>query len=128
MPLGLGIPSLKNNIVLESNPPKSTMLVGRLGVGVHVYTCIYYMCVWMDVRMYGCTYGWISLYIYIYMYLRVCIYIYIYTSIVFMCLMYNVCMLNIDTYTHLIYRPARTRQSSASRSLRSITRRVPSRT
>ena len=31
-PMGLGIPPLKSNIILESNPLKSTMLVGRLGV------------------------------------------------------------------------------------------------
>ena len=30
--MGLGIPPLKNNIMLESNPLKPTMLVGRLGV------------------------------------------------------------------------------------------------
>ena len=31
-PMGLGIPSLKIKIMLESNPLKPTMLVGRLGV------------------------------------------------------------------------------------------------
>ena len=31
-PMGLGIPPLKINIMLESNPPKPTMLVGGLGV------------------------------------------------------------------------------------------------
>ena len=31
-PMGLGIPPLKINIMLESKPLKSTMLVGRLGV------------------------------------------------------------------------------------------------
>ena len=31
-PMGLEIPPLRIDIVLESNPPKSTMLVGRLGV------------------------------------------------------------------------------------------------
>ena len=30
--MGLGIPPLRIKIVLESNPLKSTMLVGRLGV------------------------------------------------------------------------------------------------
>ena len=30
--MGLGIPPLKINMMLESNPLKSTMLVGRLGV------------------------------------------------------------------------------------------------
>ena len=30
--MGLGIPPLKDNIKLESNPLKSTMLIGRLGV------------------------------------------------------------------------------------------------
>ena len=30
--MGLGIPPLKFQIVLESNPLKSTMLLGRLGV------------------------------------------------------------------------------------------------
>ena len=30
--MGLGIPPLKIKIMLESNPPNSTMLVGRLGV------------------------------------------------------------------------------------------------
>ena len=30
-PMGLGIPPLNIKIVLESNPPKPTMLVGRLG-------------------------------------------------------------------------------------------------
>ena len=34
--MGLGIPALKIKIVLESNPPKSTMLVGRLAVVVSV--------------------------------------------------------------------------------------------
>ena len=32
--MGLGIPPLKINIVLKSNPRKSTMLVGRLGVAL----------------------------------------------------------------------------------------------
>ena len=32
-PMGLGIPPLNNNIMLESNPLKSTMLVRRLAVG-----------------------------------------------------------------------------------------------
>ena len=31
-PMGLGIPPLEIKIMLESNPPKSTMLVGRLGI------------------------------------------------------------------------------------------------
>ena len=31
-PMGLGIPPLRIKIMLESNPLKSTMLVGRLGV------------------------------------------------------------------------------------------------
>ena len=30
--MGLGIPPLISNIMLESNPLKSVMLVGRLGV------------------------------------------------------------------------------------------------
>ena len=30
--MDMRIPPLKNNIMLESNPPKSTMFVGRLGV------------------------------------------------------------------------------------------------
>ena len=35
--MGLGIPSLKIKIVLESNPLKSTMLVGGLGVCMLCY-------------------------------------------------------------------------------------------
>ena len=31
-PMGLGIPRLKTKIMLESSPPKSTMLVGKLAV------------------------------------------------------------------------------------------------
>ena len=60
-PTGLGIPPLKFKIMLESNPPKSTMIVGRLGVNSsNIYIYIYNVC----------------MYVYIYIYL--CVYIYIY--------------------------------------------------
>ena len=40
-PMGLGIPTLKFNIMLESNPLKSAMLVGRLGVLRYIILRIY---------------------------------------------------------------------------------------
>ena len=39
-PMGLGIPSLQNNIMLESNPLKPTMLVGGLAVVISVWCCL----------------------------------------------------------------------------------------
>ena len=38
-PVGLGIPPLKINIMLESSPLNSTMLVGRLGVFMCIILC-----------------------------------------------------------------------------------------
>ena len=46
-PMNLGIPPLQIKIVLESNPLKSTMLVGRLGVLVYniiLLQLVYYSC------------------------------------------------------------------------------------
>ena len=39
--MGLGIPPLETKLMLESNPLKSTMLVGRLGVvTVHMFVVL----------------------------------------------------------------------------------------
>ena len=38
--MGLGIPNLRIKIVLESNPLKSTIVVGRLGVATLMITVI----------------------------------------------------------------------------------------
>ena len=39
--MGLSIPPLRIKIMVESNPPKSTMLAGRLGVSYHIV--VYYI-------------------------------------------------------------------------------------
>ena len=43
--MGLGIPPLKIKIVLESNPLKPTMLVGRLGVVMLMMLTVTYVSV-----------------------------------------------------------------------------------
>ena len=109
-PMGLGIPPLKIEIVLESDPPKSTMLVGGLGVlipahgrqearavrefrgvgeehlGRH-YLSNTYKCVYIYIYIY--MYRSLSLYTYIYIYIyrereiyvHAYLYLYIYISI-----------------------------------------------
>ena len=72
--MGLGIPPLRIKIKLESNPLKSTMLVGRLGVR----TCQDALAVFRPVRASQQVEGCVYIYIYIYIYnICVCIYIYI---------------------------------------------------
>ena len=93
-PMGLGIPPLYIKIMLESSPPKSTMLVGRLGVTAQAHTdpaglqrrgrvrastCIYiYIYMYIE-RERDIMYICMCVYIYIYMYTHIHAYIYIYT-------------------------------------------------
>ena len=98
--MDMGIPPLKFKIMLESNPPKSTMLVGGLGVQMlcsftskhhcrkalsHAYMCAsytyrgrhaihMYMCIYIYIDIY--IYIYISIYLYIYIYIHIYIYIY----------------------------------------------------
>ena len=47
--MGLGIPPLLSNIMLESNPPKPTMLVGRLAVCCEL-SCLFWFEADVEVR------------------------------------------------------------------------------
>ena len=65
--MGLGVPPLTIKIVLESNPPKSMILVGRFGRMLKTPSEGFYMCV----------------YIYIYIYTYICISVFnVYTIII----------------------------------------------
>ena len=74
-PMGLIIPPRWIKIMLESNPLRSTMLVGRLGVCIFIYIIVH-------VYVYlVCMYTHVYIHIYIYIYIYICIYLYTYTYI-----------------------------------------------
>ena len=66
------IPALEMNIVLESNPVKSRILVRRLAVSQLTRRNITYMYIYIYIYIY------VYVYIYIYVYICICVYIYIY--------------------------------------------------
>ena len=79
--MDMKIPPLIIKIMLESNPPKSIILVGRSGA-LH-YTMLYYsMVCHIALHKYVCicVYLYTCVYIHIYIYIY-CIYIYIYIYI-----------------------------------------------
>ena len=86
-PTSLGIPPLIIQILLESNPLKSIMLVPRQTVTGLGYILTYKLCNYQCIYIYIYTY--INIYIYIYVYIY--IYIYIYTYYIYIYIMYNVC-------------------------------------
>ena len=57
-PMGLGIPPLVINIMLESNPLKFIMLVRGLAVSVYVYvSCLQLSFMYVSVYMHRCIYA-----------------------------------------------------------------------
>ena len=72
--MDMRIPPLEIKIMLEWNPLKSTMLVGRLGVDEQI-------CHSGAAAMYIYIYIYIYTYVYVYIYIHVYIYIYIYIYI-----------------------------------------------
>ena len=86
-PMDVRIPPLKTKIMLESNPPKPTMLVGRLGVWNRVH-----MRVWL--YMYSVSYNIsdyvIAYYIDVWLYYGVLYYSVLYRSVLdYMCIILN---------------------------------------
>ena len=107
-PMGLGIPPLKFEIMLELNPVKCTMLVGGLAVTcryseghglaghgeadaeervlriciyIYIYICIYVYNLSLSLSLYKYVYVYMYIYIYIYVYTHTYVYIYIYIYI-----------------------------------------------
>ena len=77
--MDLRIPPLRTKILLESNPPKSRILVWRLAVACNLFGNREAWSLQTTVRLAPLTtYVWVYIYIYIYTHTHMYIYIYIY--------------------------------------------------
>ena len=95
--MGLGIPRLRITIMLESNPLKPTMLVGRLGVGTDLAL--------PDLRPLArrrrTPPPHLSLYIYLYICYNTYTYIYIYIHMLYIYIYIHIHMLYIYIYIYI---------------------------